>query len=175
MGLSGSVWGAGNGSRHLWRGARSELDDSFVQAEGSFGSPTMKPSDREASFAAGEAAGVFPVYHVFAGFAELTRLAEARFSDVRTSLQLAALAGLTETGRTVLWLANLTAAQVAVRIKTQTRFRDLSAKTLDEHNAPQSLGQPEAWWRNSPAGPARDPASIVNLPRYALARLELEP
>ena len=125
--------------------------------------------------ATGAPASVFPMYHVFVGFAALTGLAEVRFADARASLQLTALAGVTMAGHSVFWLANLTAESVSVRVKTNPRFRSALIKQLDEGRLAEALHQPEKWSDNAGAFLALDSAPIINLPRYGLAQLELEP
>ena len=94
-----------------------------------------------------EEGGVYPVYHVFAGVAELGKLAEVEVLDGRAALRLAALAGITHDGRKQLWLANLNSVPADVILNMHTKFESACVYRLDEHHHQRTWQTPDAWRR----------------------------
>ncbi len=120
-------------------------------------------------------ARVFPVYHVFAGASEMIRVAERRFANRRSALQLAVLAGVNKQGQALLWLANLTSRPIEVRVKTHRRFQNGLMKEMNERNAGEASCLPENWWHDSRPCTLGLRAPPLKLSPYALARLNLQP
>ena len=118
-------------------------------------------------------AEVFPVYHVFAGLAEIRRLAGTSFADARTALQLAVLAGVNKKGRAIVWLANLTGETKEVRLKTSPSYRRGLMKELSGSNAGGASKAANNGWRGSLTRSLPLGAAPLKLSPYALARVEL--
>ncbi len=122
--------------------------------------------------AAGPQARVYPVYHSFAAVTELRKLATTRVQHGRAAQGVAALAGVNEAGRAVIWLANLSPDSITVEVHTKPRFQSLVIKSIDERNAANLLRSPEKWWRSPTTNRFVSVGSAITLRRYGLARLE---
>jgi len=118
---------------------------------------------------------VSPAYHVFAGFSEMRRLAESKFANPRTALQLAVLAGVNKKNRAITLLANLTGEVREVQLKPNPRYRTCRLKELNEANVAEASCLPKNWWRCTQACALTGGALLLKLSPYALARLELRP
>ena len=118
-------------------------------------------------------ATVFPVYHVFAALLELNLLAGVHIEDPKSRLRVSALAGVTSSGQSVVWVANHTSEVVRVRIESKLVYPSLLIKHLNEHSVIHASREPEAWWLASSVVVNRaGQAPSVDVPRFGLVRLE---
>lgn len=122
----------------------------------------------------GRQPGLFPVYHVFAGYAGLVRLARVEPAVGNTRQRVAVLAGVTKAGRRVVWLANLTRETALVDLDVHPRFRAASVIELSAAAMPGLASDPESWWKKAPPRRLGTKSPSVELSAHALARVELE-
>lgn len=115
-----------------------------------------------------DGAKLFPIYHVFAGVAELERLARVEV-NVAGALKVAALAGMNRAGRGVVWLANLTGAELEIRLESDGRLGGATVRRLDERNVAEAMRSAEAL---AGSNNERWNGQVVRITRYGLARLE---
>lgn len=122
----------------------------------------------------GESEETSAAFHVLAGFSELAELAELSLGGDQAPLRFAALAGLTRSGRVVLWVANVTGEPARIRVLTESVIRWGRFHEMHCGN--------RGWWGASGAEIWGDPGSAlvpggeqeIELPRYGLVRLSAE-
>jgi hypothetical protein len=114
--------------------------------------------------------GVFPVYHVLADLGEMQG---GRVIPVQSSAPLRVEAWLTERGGQHRWLlANLTPAPQEVSVPTNGER--VLVRMLDVATFSQAVTSPEAFReRSAPQGDAYGATSMVRLPPYAVACLDV--
>jgi hypothetical protein len=115
---------------------------------------------------------VYPVYHVLADIAEWP-LKQIYPTHSSHPLQVEAMTLVDNRGRRRILVANLTAQNQDLKIKTGTCRGSL--RYLDETNAEEAMFNPEAF-RNLPGVPQDSAAGKleVKLRPYALARIEID-
>lgn len=106
---------------------------------------------------------LFPVYQILRGASELAQVAQTKFMDDHFALRIAALAGVSQSGRAVLWLVNLTDESISLHVETNISFRSGSLSLITADNGAELSSRH-----------LEIPVPTIHLSRYEIVRLEME-
>ena len=159
-GLIGAAWYAG----YLARAAQAGVDAVTLAAVAGPSGVAYARQDHEQPWFDDAEAPVFPAYHVLAGHAALQGAPVHEVAIGRPGSVQALAASLPEGMR--LWLTNLTASPVTVRVAGYPAPADVL--TLDETGFEAACRDPD-WRRAAPRTTFADGA--LTLPAYAVAEL----